>query len=77
MGPISFIAILAIAIIYFFNFKVFLFCVLLSLAGAVFAVIRVFMLASGWWGIIKRFLKKIWKKYLIQEKKFFDWLDSL
>jgi hypothetical protein len=77
MGPVILVAIVAVLIMYFFGFTVFLWC---ALAGGIIGIGSFFYVIFRTAGGVKSFLrtmKWIWKGYLRYEAKFFKWLDNL
>lgn len=76
-GLIILILIVAIVILYFFNYHILMWAILLGIAGFIFAIIREFLETEGKLKDIARFFKNIGKWYLKTEAKFFNWIDSL
>ena len=77
MGAVAFVLVIAVLIFYFLGVKVFLWCVLLGIAGTIFAYVRIILKVSGKISQFNKSMKWLWKRYEKLEERFFKWLDHI
>jgi len=69
------IIIASVLIIRFFGSTVFFWCIPIAVFGVIFAFFYPILRDEGKVPDLSKLPKKIWKKYLKLELKFFKWLD--
>ena len=75
-GLILIIIILSFFVFLFFGLKVLGWCILLGIIIFIGALVNMLLETEGKYEVLKVWRKKVWKKYLKHEEKFFKWLDK-
>jgi hypothetical protein len=76
-GTFILILIVAYLIYHFLGFKIFLICVPIGVFIFLCCFFYPIFRDEGWVGDYEKWFKKVWKKYLIWETKFFKWIDEI
>ena len=75
-GTLIFGIIIALIVIHFFGFTVFLWSIPIVAALVVIFLFYKIFLSEGWVPDISDVFKKAWKRYLKWERKLFNWIDK-
>jgi len=76
-GLIILIIIASIVVIHFLGFTIFGWCAFATILIVIGAFFYDIFKSEGRFKTFKEWRKKMWKKYLKFERKFFNWLDKI
>ena len=76
-GTLIFGIILAIIVYHFFGFPGLVWCAIAAVAIMIIAFFYMIFVSEGWIPDFYIVFKKLWRRYLKWEAKFFHWVDEI